>query len=108
MASCLHCAKERVYASLGLCVHMNACLPGAILCAAVDVSPIIQQVLDYAEPATGARLMKSTVASVVSVIHLADSVLQTVQHHLLKQKKKRANTEGEQGLACRTVFLLNV
>lgn len=72
------------------------CLPGAILCTAVDVGPVIQQVLDYAEPATGACLMESAVTGVISVIHLTYSVLQTVQNHLLK----RANTEGEQGSVC--------
>lgn len=71
------------------------CLPGAILCATVDVSTVIQQVLDYAEPATGARLVESTVTGIVSVIHLTYSVLQTVQHHLLK----RADTEGEAGFS---------
>lgn len=75
------------------------CLPGAVLCAAVDVGAVIQQVLDYAEPATGARLVESAVTGVVSVIHLTYSVLQTVQHHLLR----RANTEGEWGLVCATV-----
>lgn len=68
-------------------------VPGAILRAAVDVGPVIQQVLDDAEPAAGAGLMESTVTGVVSVIHLADSVLQTVQNHLLK----RANTRGGGG-----------
>lgn len=67
------------------------CLPGAILCTTVDVGPVIQQVLDYAEPAAGACLVESTVTGVVSVIHLTYSVLQTIQHHLLK----RATTEGE-------------
>lgn len=68
-------------------------LPGPVLCTAVDVCAIIQQVLDNAEPAPGTCLMQSTVARIVSVIHLADSVLQAVQHHLLKegrQNKRRA------------------
>lgn len=75
---------------LRFCVHMNecVCLPGAILCTAVDVCPVIQQVLDYAEPAAGTRLMESAVAGVVPVIHLTHSVLQTVQHHLLQQRER--------------------
>lgn len=64
-------------------------LPGPVLCTAVDVGTIIQQVLNDAEPASGARLMEGTVARVVSVIHLADSILQTVQHHLLIEMKKK-------------------
>lgn len=65
----------------------NKCvrLPCAVLRAAVDVGAVIQQVLDDAEPTTGARLMEGAVAGVVSVVHLTDSVLQTVQHHLLKK-----------------------
>lgn len=72
-------------------LNEKVCLPRAILCATVYVSTVIQQVLDYAEPAAGASLMESTVTGVVSVIHLAYSVLQAVQHHLLK----RASTQGE-------------
>lgn len=74
-----------------MCAHKNerVCLPGAVLRTAVDVGPVIQQVLDYAEPATGARLMESTVAGVVSVVHLTYSVLQTVQHHLLKESQHK-------------------
>ena len=82
-----------VDASVILCAY-EWCLPSAILCAAVDVRSVIQQVLDYAEPAAGARLVQSAVSGVVSVIHLTYSVFQAVQHHFLK----RANTEGEEGL----------
>lgn len=79
------------------------CLPGPILCATIDVGAIIQQVLNYAEPATGARFVKSTVTRVVSVIHLTYSVLQTVQHHLLRRNRRRA---GFRLGNCVCVFLL--
>lgn len=75
-------------------MNENGYSPCAILCATVDVGAVIQQVLDYGEPAAGACLVERAVTGVVSVIHLTYSVLQTVQHHLLK----RANTEGERGL----------
>lgn len=70
-------------------MHTRVCLPGAILRAAVDVGPVIQQVLDDAEPAAGAGLVEGAVTGVVPVIHLAYSVLQTVQHHLLKESQHR-------------------
>lgn len=72
-------------------------LPGAVLRAAVDVGPVVQQVLDDGEPAAGARLVESAVAGVVPVIHLADSVLQTVQHHLLKRGSQHRGREGFRG-----------
>ena len=77
-----------------MCEHSEECdcLPGAILSAAVDVGPIIQQVLDDAEPAAGARLVEGAVAGVVSVVHLAHSVLQAVEDHLLQG----ADTQGGQ------------
>lgn len=77
-----------------MCAHSDECdcLPGAILRAAVDVGPVIQQVLDDAEPAAGARLVEGAVAGVVSVVHLAHSVLQAVEDHLLQG----ADTEGGQ------------
>lgn len=71
-------------------------LPGAILSAAVDVGAIFQQVLNYGEPATGARLVQGAVAGVVSVVHVTHSVLQAVENHLLK----KADTEGESGSVC--------
>lgn len=50
--------------------------------------------------------MQSAVTCVVSVIHLADSVLQTVQHHLLKGKKNRKSrhTDGKLSLIYEVVF----
>lgn len=69
-------------------------LPGAVLRAAVDVGPVIQQVLDDAEPAAGTRLVESAVPGVVSVVHLTYSVLQTVQHHLLKRDSQHKRERG--------------
>lgn len=79
-------------------MHERVRLPGAVLSAAVDVSPVIQKVLDYGEPAAGACLVERAVTGVISVIHLTHSVLQTVQHNLLKKKKK--SQQREQGLVC--------
>lgn len=80
-------------------MHERVRLPGAVLSAAVDVSPVIQKVLDYGEPAAGACLVERAVTGVISVIHLTHSVLQTVQHNLLKKKKKKSQ-QREQGLVC--------
>lgn len=66
--------------------------PGAILSAAVDVGSVVQQVLNYGEPAAGARLVQGAVAGVVSVVHVAHSVLQAVEDHFLK-----THTRGEAG-----------
>lgn len=82
--------------SVSVRAYECVCLPGAILCTAVDVGPVIQQVLDYGEPAAGACLMESTVTGVVSVVHLTYSVLQTVQNNLLKT----AHTEGKSRVSC--------
>lgn len=91
---------------MGVCACECVCLPGAILCTAVDVGPVIQQVLDYVEPATGARLMESTVTGVVSVVHLAYSVLQTVQNNLLKtDTHTQEERAGFRASDCVCVFL---
>lgn len=76
-------------------------LPGPVLGAAVDVGAIIQQMLNDAEPAPGARLMECAVARVVSVVDLADSVLQAVQHHLLRETAKQ---NGEPLFSARGCF----
>lgn len=54
---------------------------------AVDVCPIIQQMLDDVEPAPGTCLMEGAVTSVITMIHFTYSVFQTVQHHFLKKRR---------------------
>lgn len=63
-------------------------LPGPVLCTAVDVCAVVQQVLDDGEPPAGARLVQGTVAGVVPVVDLAHAVLQAVEHHLLAGGRK--------------------
>lgn len=43
--------------------------------------------LNYGEPASGARLVQGAVAGVVSVVHVTDSVLQAVENHLLRTQR---------------------
>lgn len=45
---------------------------------------MIQQVAYDAQPAAGAGLVQGAVPGVVSVVHVTDPSVQTVQHHLLE------------------------
>lgn len=68
--------------------------PGAILGAAVDVGPVLQQVAHDPQPAAGAGLVQGAVAGIVPVVDVADAALEAVQHHLLDGRHKR-HTRGE-------------
>lgn len=58
--------------------------PGSILGAAIDVGPMLHQVPHDAQPATCTGLMQGTVASIVTVVNIADSAFQAVENNLLE------------------------
>lgn len=58
-------------------------IPGSILSAAVDVSSMLHQMAHDPQPAAGTGLMQGAVPGVVSMVHIADPPLETVQHHFL-------------------------
>ena len=76
---------------------MSGGVPGAILGAAIDVRPVLQQMLDDGAPAAGAGFVERAVARVVAVIHLTHAVLQTVQHHLLEGERGREKEREREG-----------
>ena len=66
-------------------------VPGSILSAAVDVGFVLHQVARDPQPATCTGFVQGAVPGVVSMVHVAESPLQTVQHHLL-DTRRRAQT----------------
>lgn len=66
--------------------------PGSILRAAVDVSPVLEEVPHDAQPAPCAGLVQGTVTRVVTVVDIADLVFQTVQHHFLERAEEERQT----------------
>lgn len=58
--------------------------PCAILGAAVDVSPMLQEQLHYMGPTTGTRLVERCVPSVVTTIDLLCVFLQAIKNHILQ------------------------
>ena len=67
---------------------------GSILRAAVDVSPVLEEVPHDAQPAPCAGLVQGTVTRVVTVVDIADLVFQTVQHHFLVAQAGRSLQQG--------------